>query len=288
MCKISTTLSDGTDEMRVNRLDERTADRLLSGAVGPDDAPPGYAGVARLLESAGSPAGNGAGPAREAATVAAMQAAVLGHLVPVPDPGEKRKVLSKVMTVKAAGVAAAVLLGGGTAAAATGSLPGPAQNAAAHVFSSVGIDMPDGGSNGPHGHGHGNGHAESNATGTDQSGGTSTGPNSHALPGLCNAAKHNGTSTGHPPGKSTVFSTLVCTGVSAPGNSGNSGPGDTGTTDDSGQGTSGDTPESSTPTGGSDTGKPPSTPASGTAPVPTPNSGTGDSGGGAPTGHSHS
>ena len=275
--------------MRVNRLDERTADRLLSGAVSPDDAPPGYAGVARLLESAGSPAGNGAGSGREAATVAAMQAAVLGHLVPVPDAGEKRKVLSKVMTVKAAGVAAAVLLGGGTAAAATGALPAPAQDAAAHVFSSVGIDVPNGGSHGPNAHSHG--HADSHAAGTDQSGGTGTGtgPSSNALPGLCNAAKHNGTSTGHPPGKSTVFSTLVCTGVSAPGNSGTSGSGDTGTTDDSGQGTSGDTPESSTPTGGSGTDGPPtSTPASGTAPVPTPNPGTGDSGTNGPTGHSHS
>lgn len=275
--------------MRVNRLDERTADRLLSGAVGPDDAPPGYGGVARLLGSAGSRAGDGQGSGREAATVAAMQAAVLGHLVPVPDPGEKRTMLSKVMTVKAAGVAAAVLLGGGTAAAATGSLPGPAQNAAAHVFSSVGIDVPNNGSHGPNSHS--NGHADSSTTSNQSS---STGPNSHALPGLCNAASHNGTSTGHPPGKSTVFSTLVCTGVTPAGqgsgtnDSGTTGSGTTGSTDDSSQGTSGDTPETSTPSNPGTDGPPTSPPANGTAPVPTPDGGTAGTSGGSPTSHSHS
>ena len=42
---------DGRDEMQNVLLDPGTADRLLSGSVAPDDAPPGYAGVAGLLRS---------------------------------------------------------------------------------------------------------------------------------------------------------------------------------------------------------------------------------------------
>ena len=42
---------DVQDEMRNLLLDRETADRLLSGSVAPDDAPPGYAGVAGLLRS---------------------------------------------------------------------------------------------------------------------------------------------------------------------------------------------------------------------------------------------
>lgn len=274
------------DEMRVHRLDERTADRLLSGIVRPDDAPPGYAGVAQVLESAGSPAQQAEGTAREAATVASMQAAILGHLVPVPEPGgSRKKMLSKIATIKAAGVAAAVVLGGGTAAAAAGSLPAPAQDAASHVFSSVGIDIPNGQTPGPNAHsdGHANGHATGHTSGDN---GSSTGPNSNALPGLCNAASHNGTSTGHPPGKSTVFSTLVCTGVSTPGQSGtNSGGTDSGT-----EGTEPSSTEPTTPSGQDDSSGPPtSTPASGTAPVNTPDDGSSASSTATTAGsHSHS
>ena len=43
--------------MRAVRLDDETADRMLAGGVGPADAPPGYAGVAALLQTARSAAG---------------------------------------------------------------------------------------------------------------------------------------------------------------------------------------------------------------------------------------
>ena len=36
-------------------IDDGSVDRLLSGAVSPEDAPPGYAGVAEVLRSAGGP-----------------------------------------------------------------------------------------------------------------------------------------------------------------------------------------------------------------------------------------
>ena len=43
--------SDMDSEMHPVPLDMETADRLLAGAVAPEDAPPGYAEVARLLEA---------------------------------------------------------------------------------------------------------------------------------------------------------------------------------------------------------------------------------------------
>ena len=41
---------------RIVPLDADTAERLLSGRLDPDDAPPGYAEVARLLQAAAAPA----------------------------------------------------------------------------------------------------------------------------------------------------------------------------------------------------------------------------------------
>ncbi|MDP9209732.1 MAG: hypothetical protein M3O65_14850, partial [Actinomycetota bacterium] len=51
-------------------LDADTAERLLSGRLDPDDAPPGYAEVARLLRAAVAPAD----PAELTGQAAAMDA----------------------------------------------------------------------------------------------------------------------------------------------------------------------------------------------------------------------
>jgi hypothetical protein len=51
----------------VDPLDADTAERLVAGRVGPDDAPPGYAGVARVLQAAAGPAGPEELAGREAA-----------------------------------------------------------------------------------------------------------------------------------------------------------------------------------------------------------------------------
>jgi hypothetical protein len=40
----------------IDALDGNTAERLVRGRVSPDDAPPGYAGVAKVLQSAAGPA----------------------------------------------------------------------------------------------------------------------------------------------------------------------------------------------------------------------------------------
>jgi hypothetical protein len=60
-------------------LDADTAERLLSGRLDPDDAPPGYADVARLLQAAAGPAEE-AELSGEAAAVRAFDAAQRGRL----------------------------------------------------------------------------------------------------------------------------------------------------------------------------------------------------------------
>jgi hypothetical protein len=59
-------------------LDADTAERLLSGRLDPDDAPPGYADVARLLQAAAGPAEE-AELSGEAAAVRAFDAAQRGR-----------------------------------------------------------------------------------------------------------------------------------------------------------------------------------------------------------------
>ena len=67
--------SDFDREMHPVPLDLDTADRLLAGTVAPEDAPPGYANVARLLESAAAEA-TADELARETEVVAMVAAAV--------------------------------------------------------------------------------------------------------------------------------------------------------------------------------------------------------------------
>lgn len=272
MCKIPGPWGDGLDDMRPIRLDPETANRLAAGALSPDDAPPGYAGVAQLLSEARSASSVGSS-GKASATVAAMQAAVAGELGR-PSDIQGRKMLSKILTVKAAVAAGAVLLGAGTAAAATGSLPSSAQSAVHGALANLDISVPNG---------------NTNSSTTDSGKSSSSGKaNANALPGLCNAASHNGTitTTSNPkttkPNSHSVFGSITsstCSGVSAPGNSGTAGSGTSdstgGATPDSGSGTGQGGKPSSVPPG------PPSgvsTPAS----VNTPNRGTsGTSGSGA-------
>lgn len=115
--------------MTTSPLDDQTADRLLSGATAPDDAPPGYGAVLGHLASLGDL--DGADPAREAHVVAAMSSAV--------HPGARS--LSTARRRAVAGLAAAFTLSTGLAAAA-GALPDPAQKAASSVLGSVGISVP--------------------------------------------------------------------------------------------------------------------------------------------------
>jgi hypothetical protein len=90
-------------------LDADTAERLLSGRLDPDDAPPGYAEVARLLQAAAAPAD----PAELAGQAAAMAAFRTTHARPAQRPGPGPGVRGRVVALALAGVVAA----GGVAAA---------------------------------------------------------------------------------------------------------------------------------------------------------------------------
>jgi hypothetical protein len=102
---------------RIEPLDDGTAERLLDGRLDPEDAPPAYAEVARLLRAA-------AGPARpeelagEAAAVAAFRRA--RH--------RPARVRARLVAVALAGT----LLGGGVALAA-GGVPVPVERVARAV-----------------------------------------------------------------------------------------------------------------------------------------------------------
>jgi hypothetical protein len=116
--------------------DSDTVERLLAGRLGPSDVPPGYEGVARLLAAATVPAAREE-LACEPLLLAEFKAVVRSHpptLVP-----RRATMLSKLASVKvAAAVLVAVLSIGGVAAAATGLLPGQAEQAADRAPSTTG------------------------------------------------------------------------------------------------------------------------------------------------------
>ena len=129
--------------MGQQRIDPHTADRLLSGVLAPEDAPPGFADVAVLLRAAQMPPA----PqelARCAETVAAM-AAVVTESPAVPSAQTRRRAgLSRLLRPRIAATLTAgalVLSFGGLAEA--GVLPGPVQHAAHVMFSTIGLSVPD-------------------------------------------------------------------------------------------------------------------------------------------------
>jgi hypothetical protein len=116
-----------------DELDDLTAERLLRGEVEPADAPPGYEGLAALVRQARQPA------TREELMVGAALPSThpINPRVAGPGRGGRR-------VARAAALAAVVGLGATAAAAGTGNLPDPAQNALARAASHVGVDLPDG------------------------------------------------------------------------------------------------------------------------------------------------
>ncbi len=133
---------DFEDEMRGLFLDRDTADRLVAGAVEPDDAPPGYAEVARLIRAAGAPPTPAEVIGEEQAVAAAAR--VASRTTPhSPVPLTRRSsVRSRFFRVKFAALVVAGTVLGTTGLAAAGVLPDAAQNAASSVLSSIGISVP--------------------------------------------------------------------------------------------------------------------------------------------------
>jgi hypothetical protein len=127
-----TAWGDLPHEMRGERIDADTMERLLRGRLTPDDAPPGYSDVASILLTAASPAEPGE-VAMELRHVTAARA-ILAERAAGRRPA--RKVLA------AAIVAGALMILPGLAAANV--LPDPAQHAVSSVLEKVGISVPAG------------------------------------------------------------------------------------------------------------------------------------------------
>jgi hypothetical protein len=121
-------------------LDESTAERLVSGELAPDDAPPAYAPVARLLEDATAPA-----QAHEMDGEAAAVAMFISERSPAGerlDRGRRRRAVRFSARSAAVAVAGALVLTGGVAAAATGRLPDAVQGAAHDTLRHIGVSIP--------------------------------------------------------------------------------------------------------------------------------------------------
>ena len=126
-------------EMRNLLLDRDTADRLLTGHVEPDDAPPGYSRVALLLRAASSlPPID---PERERATVSAMVEGIRSHLVPEPSRRERTPV-RRLVRAKIVAIAVGAMLVGTTGLAFAGALPGAGQGVAQTMLAKIGITVP--------------------------------------------------------------------------------------------------------------------------------------------------
>jgi hypothetical protein len=89
-------------------LDDNTAERLVAGRLGPDDAPPGYAGVARVLQAAAGPADPGELAGREAAlAIFRVHGPASGAGRPGPRHRPRGRARGRLVALALAGVVAA-------------------------------------------------------------------------------------------------------------------------------------------------------------------------------------
>jgi len=140
--------NERADEMPGGRSDLDTLDRLLGGGVDPDDAPPGYSEVARLLH-AFVQGGDHEELVHEAAHVA-LAVELVQQRSPVSlaanrRPNRREKTTrSRTHRGKLGGLVVIGAMVGSTGLAAAGALPDAAQNAFSHVLEKVGITVPAG------------------------------------------------------------------------------------------------------------------------------------------------
>jgi hypothetical protein len=131
---------DSMNEMNGVPLGFSDTDALLGGRLEPDDAPPGFQDVAALIGAARS------GLALECTVDDPAVASAFAAASETCDGRVGiRRTHRRVLSAKVAGVAAVLTLAGTSAAAATGSLPGPVQAAFARNLSHLGVDVPPGG-----------------------------------------------------------------------------------------------------------------------------------------------
>jgi hypothetical protein len=126
-------------------VDDETADRLLCGELKPNEATGPYARVAAVFAAAAAVPREAEIAGEEAAMAAFRAARRPAHGgVHRARPSRGRHLLIKLLGTKAAALALAGAASvGGVAAAATGSLPDPAQRIAHDVLGDVGVPAPD-------------------------------------------------------------------------------------------------------------------------------------------------
>ena len=120
-------------------LDDMSVERLLSGTLPAASAPPGYAGVARLLAATVAPP-TPRELAGQAAVLAEFRAVTRARTIPARARRTGRR--SRRRLGLAVVAVAATLATGGAAAAAGGHLPEPVRNAAHSILVSVGGTEP--------------------------------------------------------------------------------------------------------------------------------------------------
>jgi hypothetical protein len=118
-------------------LDPDTADRLIAGRLTPDDAPPGYGGVAQLLQQAHVETG------RDVTDDELVVAMVNAIVTSDPTRTKRSHVLTRIVTTKVVAATAVLALTATGAAAATGTLPDNAQNGLARAAQHIGINLPE-------------------------------------------------------------------------------------------------------------------------------------------------
>jgi hypothetical protein len=131
--------SDMDYEMHPVALDMDTADRLLAGAVAPEDAPPGYAEVARLLEVVSARPTEDDELHHEAAVVAQMALAVRSSL---STHSPRRSFMPFALSrPRMTAVLVAAVLACTVGLASASALPGAAQEIASEMLAKVGISV---------------------------------------------------------------------------------------------------------------------------------------------------
>jgi hypothetical protein len=131
-------------ESEVQRLplDANTADRLLAGLVAPEDAPPGYRGVATFL-AAVADSSRADELSGESEAVALLAAVVRSSQIEITRPSRR----SNLSRLKLATAFVTVALAGTTGLAFAGSLPGAAQSIASDMLAKAGVTVPGPNSN---------------------------------------------------------------------------------------------------------------------------------------------
>ncbi len=138
-----TSWSDFADDFPPMMLDERTTDRLLTQAVDPDDAPPGYAGVVRLVRAAAAPP-TARELGREAEAVAAAVALRVRFGSPILAAPKRPTVRPRFFRTKVAGLVVIGFLATTIGLAAADVLPDAAQTLVSDSLARIGITVPSG------------------------------------------------------------------------------------------------------------------------------------------------